>query len=348
MTKDQILKVVSYFNCGRVSTSGGNIIINCPLSSVTHKNGSDAHPSLSIKITAYGGSPWMCWACGSKGRSVTGLLFKMLKLGIRVNSNLIDWVKDTEREELTQQLSNAMVNFSAEKNEAFGVVPEESVHVWDEAELDSFDKAIPEYFIGRGYSLKTGIAWGLRHDKKSDRLIIPVRNALGKLVGVFGRALDHCEGPRYKNYLNFNKSKILLGEDKVETANVCTLPGSGGIFLTEGFFDMLRFWEMGYRNTVCCLGSHVSNYQAEKLLQWQRPVYLFQDFDDSGNESKERLVSIIKGRVPLLNTHIDYSWSDVVTVKSNGDRIKDPDECSPELLFKIIKNSKLILQTGLA
>lgn len=329
MNRDELMKVAAELNC-KVTPSSENVVISCPLSAVTHQHGSDKHPSLSIKVVEKGPSPWKCWACQYTGASVTGLLFTMMKMRFRVKPEFLDWVKDVEKEDPSLRLHEAMVHFSKEADESFGKVPEDEI-TWDDSEMAYFEKRLPKYFLERGLSIETARAWDLMYDPREHRLIFPVRRMDQKLVGAFGRALPSCTGPKYKNYLNFKPNKYLYGENMVDTAHVCSLPGSEWIILVEGAFDVLRFWDAGYRNVVGGFGVATSQERMEKLLLWQRPICLFQDFDSAGEHSRKAFQELLKGRLPLLKP------------PRLPEGYKDPGDCTPEMLKKTLEKAELVL-----
>ncbi|MGE0172153.1 MAG: DNA primase [Oligoflexales bacterium] len=124
-----------------------------------------------------------------------------------------------------------------------------------------------------------------------DRLMIPIRDALGRIVGFGGRAMDKDNPAKYKNSREtflFDKSKILFGFDRAKEV----LPKAKSAIVTEGYMDALQLWNNGIENAVACLGTALTQQQLGLLSHSARTVYLVFDGDEAGKKATLRSVNV--------------------------------------------------------
>jgi DNA primase len=123
---------------------------------------------------------------------------------------------------------------------------------------------------------------GLMHN----RLVIPIENEFGELVGYCGRAVDASE-PRYRFPPRFSKSQFLFNFHRAATTN------SPEVIVVEGFFDCLRVHQAGFACVVAIMGSALSEQQHQRLVQNFRLIRLMLDGDAAGR----RATALIATRV---------------------------------------------------
>lgn len=138
--------------------------------------------------------------------------------------------------------------------------------------------------FGVGYYAGSGF---LRH-----RIVFPIHDHEGQLVGYAGRSIDGSE-PRYLFPPGFRKSQVVFNLPRaVEEAGECAI-------VVEGFFDCLRVDQAGYRNVVALLGVRVSEMQ-EKLLRERFPrLVLMLDGDEAGQRASQQLAVRLRGKLSL-------------------------------------------------
>jgi len=112
---------------------------------------------------------------------------------------------------------------------------------------------------------------GLMHD----RLVFPIQDELGQLVGYCGRALDGSE-PRYRFPARFPKSQLVFN---LHRATAMRRPD---VIVVEGFFDCLKVWQAGFRSVVALMGSSLYEEQCRLLIQNFRHIRLMFDGDAAG------------------------------------------------------------------
>jgi len=148
-----------------------------------------------------------------------------------------------------------------------------------------------------------------------NRLLFPIRDALGRTVGFGGRALGDDE-PKYLNSPEtpvFQKRDVLFGLCWTKEA----VRRSGTAVLVEGYMDFVTAYGSGVDNAVAGLGTALAQGQAALLSRYAREVVLCYDSDTAGREAARRSAPILLGQGLGLR---------VVTLPAG----KDPDDCVRE------------------
>ena len=125
---------------------------------------------------------------------------------------------------------------------------------------------------------------GRRYDRFRNRVIFPIRDPLGRVVGFAGRVLDDSL-PKYLNTPEtdlFHKGALLYGLDlarsEIRSRNEC--------IVVEGYMDVIALHQAGVNNVVAALGATLTSDQADQLsrLDVQR-LYLAFDADSAGQRA---------------------------------------------------------------
>lgn len=142
-----------------------------------------------------------------------------------------------------------------------------------------------DYLYALGYSLEKIKRAGLLDEKDFDRfqsrIIFPLREENGKLVGFMGRLFGKEFGPKYLNSpetLLFKKSQFLYGlfyskEYILQTKKV---------ILVEGTFDFILAWQNNLRNIVAISGSALTEDHLRKLKKYTQQIVFAFDNDEAG------------------------------------------------------------------
>lgn len=183
--------------------------------------------------------------------------------------------------------------------------------------LDNF-VALVTSLERRGYQPQTLLAAGLvakgkthYYDKFRNRVMIPIKDTRGRIVGFGGRVLDNST-PKYLNTSEtewFNKRRILFGFDIALSA----IRKSGQVIVVEGYMDAISLHAVGISNVVASMGTAFAEEQAKLLKRTAEEVVFCYDSDNAGRNASVRAVSIAR-RIGLKVR--------VATVPDG----KDPDE----------------------
>jgi DNA primase len=130
------------------------------------------------------------------------------------------------------------------------------------------------------------------YDRFRNRIIFPIFNLSGKIVGFGGRVLDDKDVPKYLNSPEtpiYRKSKILYGlnlsKDEIRQ--------SQSAILVEGYVDLISLFQAGIKNVVASSGTAFTPDQARLLSRYAERVYLFFDADTAGQSAVFRSVDLL-------------------------------------------------------
>ncbi len=127
---------------------------------------------------------------------------------------------------------------------------------------------------------------GRRYDRFRDRLMIPIINPKGDIIGFGGRIIDQGE-PKYLNSPEtplFEKGREVFGLPQARQA----LRDTNTAIVTEGYMDVIALAQNGVGNAVATLGTATTATHVNKLLrQVDRIVFCF-DGDNAGRKAAWR------------------------------------------------------------
>ena len=149
---------------------------------------------------------------------------------------------------------------------------------------------------------------GGAYDVFRNRVIIPIIDIRGNVVGFGGRVLDDSK-PKYINTENtpaYNKSRNLFALNFAKNAG-------RELNLCEGYMDVIAMHQAGFTNTVAALGTAFPDEQIQLLARYADRVNLIFDADGAGQKATRRAIE------NLRKTGLDER---VVTIPDG----KDPDE----------------------
>ncbi len=125
-----------------------------------------------------------------------------------------------------------------------------------------------------------------RYDRFRDRVMFPIRNAKGQIVGFGGRVLGEGE-PKYLNSPEtplFHKGSEIYGLFEARTA----IKAAGRVIVVEGYMDVVALAQHGVEFAVATLGTATTPVHARTLLRYSdRLVYAF-DGDNAGRKAAWR------------------------------------------------------------
>ena len=165
-------------------------------------------------------------------------------------------------------------------------------------------------FSARGQSGKT-------YDRFRDRLMFPLADAQGRVVGFSGRLLS--KEAKEAKYINspetalYHKSELLFGFSTLKQ----NIRKAEEVYIVEGEFDVLSSYQAGVRNVVAIKGSACTTEHIRTISRVVKRIVLALDADAAGVEATKRAISVAK----------DFDVSLRVLALTGG---KDPDEIARE------------------
>jgi DNA primase len=155
------------------------------------------------------------------------------------------------------------------------------------------------------------------YDRFRARVMVPIRDRQGRVIGFGGRSLDGAE-PKYLNSPEtevFEKGRHLFGLDRAADA----IRRSDRAVVVEGYFDVISLHAAGIGNAVAALGTALSSAQVTQLARCceSRRLILNFDSDGAGVRAAQRAIGeveqlALQGQIELRVLHLPAG--------------KDPDE----------------------
>lgn len=167
--------------------------------------------------------------------------------------------------------------------------------------LDGWDRC-RTHFNEQGYSDDDLLAAGLltqneekrtRYDRFRNRLMIPIRNVDGRVVGFGARTLEKEGIPKYLNSPQtalFNKSHLLYGLDLARRH----IREARQVVIVEGYMDVMQGWQQGYRNMVAQMGTALTEPQLQLLKRFTKRFVLALDADAAGAKATLRGLQVAR------------------------------------------------------
>ncbi|EOA05237.1 MULTISPECIES: DNA primase [Herbaspirillum] len=160
-------------------------------------------------------------------------------------------------------------------------------------EWDSLRQVFPDYeneaLVESGLVIdksEEGGAHRKRYDRFRGRVMFPIRNTKGQVIGFGGRVMDGGE-PKYLNSPEtplFQKGSELYGLFEARQA----IREAGYALVTEGYMDVVALAQLGFPQAVATLGTACTPIHVQKLLRQTDQVIFSFDGDNAGRRAARR------------------------------------------------------------
>ncbi len=285
---------------------------------------------------------YKCFGCG-EGGDVINFVMKMenldfidavkvlaQKYGIEINTNMDEESKKKlEKIKKFQDIHTEAARFyfsnlHTKKNSGYAYLRSRGL---DDKIIKKFGlgyslaswNSLMDYLTSKGYSNKDLIECGLLahkkesnkiYDKFRNRVMFPIFDYRGNVIGFGGRVLDDSL-PKYLNSpdtITFNKRYNLYGLNfsRKEIKNKT-------LILVEGYMDLISLYQYGIKNVVATLGTALTKEQGMLIKRYADNVIISYDSDEAGIKATLRAIEIL--------SDIDINVK-VLNLKD----CKDPDE----------------------
>ncbi|MDE2019243.1 MAG: DNA primase [Patescibacteria group bacterium] len=184
----------------------------------------------------------------------------------------------------------------------------------------------PQDLIQAGLSIKT--ERGLMLDRFRGRIMFPIHNHLGKVVGFTGRILPQLDRGDMGKYVNspetpiFQKSRILYGFWKSKDA----IREAKTAFLVEGQMDYLMAWQSGVKYAIASSGTALTADHLRAVRRLAENLIVSFDNDTAGLDAAERAIDLAEAN--------DFSVK-VATFKDFKDAA-EAAEADPENVRRVV------------
>ncbi|MCX6806822.1 MAG: DNA primase [Candidatus Berkelbacteria bacterium] len=190
---------------------------------------------------------------------------------------------------------------------------------------DSYD-LLSNFLVSRGYgkldihqsgfSIASEKKEGEYYDRFRDRLMFPISDALGNIVGFSGRAMHKTEAGKYINSPDtpiFLKSRVLYGLDKAKQV----IKEKKRVIVVEGQMDVISVHQAGFLNVVASSGTALTKAHLEILGRFTKNLSFCFDQDEAGEEATKRAIDL---------AHQEGFDVKIILLPSGN----DPDDCLRE------------------
>ena len=159
-------------------------------------------------------------------------------------------------------------------------------------------ESLKNHLIREGYSpeelVSAGVVRvgddGISHDLFRGRLMFPIRDAHGNLVGFGARTLDGTE-PKYLNSPQgpmFDKSRILYAMDRARTDI-----RKNGAVIVEGYMDAIAAHQAGFKNVIAQMGTALTEFQVDEIRRLTGKMTMALDQDVAGQNATLRSLDVV-------------------------------------------------------
>lgn len=130
------------------------------------------------------------------------------------------------------------------------------------------------------------------YDKFRNRVIFPIINTAGKVIGFGGRALGDVQ----PKYLNSSESDIFLKKNNLYALNITKkdISSEDQVLMVEGYMDVISLYQNGIHNVTASLGTALTENQGRLISRYTKNVVLSYDADNAGINAAMRGIDIIR------------------------------------------------------
>ena len=185
---------------------------------------------------------------------------------------------------------------------------------------DSFDE-LQRFLIKKGFKhdvlVKSGLfslkdaSGGSMYDKFRGRLMFPIFDYMGRVIGFGGRALQADQEPKYLNSPEtpiYSKGRVLYGLSHAKKA----IKENDKVVVVEGYFDVISLYQAGICNVVASSGTAFTPDQVRLIKRFTKNVVSCFDTDSAGIMATKRAYEVMQ--------NLDLNMK---TLKMEGE-FKDP------------------------
>ena len=289
-----------------------------------------------------------------------------LNISIRLTNNDACFVKDYARSEVNNLVSwlckeknvkfkDVLINIKSilhlsddwrpqNRRLIFGGVYEHIIHradsppkTYDESILDDYLKVPNVRFQRDHISLETQMEFCISYDVNTDRIVIPIRDQHGSLIGVKGRRnyeTDNEDDPKYLYLVPCQMSKTLFGY----STNYSSMYG-GTVMIFESEKSVLQCASYGYHNAVALGSNSLSEYQAKMILSLNPQKVIFMLDSDLPLDNTKRNIDMLRSVATMRDLQISYfDWTECLDLPAKASASDEGKEVLEYILAENIKD----------
>lgn len=207
---------------------------------------------------------------------------------------------------------------------------------WDSLVKHLSDAGYPHKLIERAGLVSYNKERNSYYDKFRNRVIFPIFNTRGKVIGFGGRDL----GDRGPKYLNSPESEVFSKKNNLYGLNLTRqdINNSNCAIMVEGYMDLVSLYKNGVTNVAASLGTALTENQCRLLKRYTENVVLSYDADAAGQKAALRGIELLhKEGIKAKVLHISDGKDPDEFIKKHGKAafMKLVDEALPYADYKI-------------
>lgn len=190
-------------------------------------------------------------------------------------------------------------------------------------------KNFTEFALKKGFKISELIDCGLAiqssknnnevYDRFRDRLMFPIKDVVGQVVGFGGRIVVQESKTKTSKYIDsakyintpetkiYSKGKNLYGLFEAKNSIV----DEDKVFIVEGYTDVIALWQQGVKNCVASLGTALTNEQVQLISRFTKNIILVFDSDAAGQSASLRSIE----RLKEYNERLDLFYDGNIDIK---------------------------------
>jgi len=136
------------------------------------------------------------------------------------------------------------------------------------------------------------------YDRFRNRIIFPIINPKGKVIGFGGRVMDDSL-PKYLNSPEtdvFNKSQTLYGLNLAKNSQT----DKKQLIIAEGYMDVIALHTYGFTNSVATLGTALTAEHGRLMRRYADEIIICYDSDFAGQKATLRSLDVLQGIVEKI------------------------------------------------
>ncbi len=317
---------------------------------------------------------WHCFGCGKGGDIFTfieemeGMEFKEAlkyladRAGIQLTNNFKTEVNSSQKnriKEINTEAARFFHNFLVKLESSKSALDylhnrgltDETIEEWQVGFVPEQWDLLTQYLMKKGFGIDDLVGAGLTikkegadssslrgfYDRFRGRIMFPIWNVHGEVVGFTGRVLVETEksGGKYVNTpqtVVYDKSSVIYGLNKSKKE----IKSRDLIVMVEGQMDVIACHQVGMKNVVASSGTALTENQIKLLKRYSGNINMSFDMDEAGQNAAKRGIDIA-----LL------AGMDVKVIRVPEGKGKDPDECikqNKQVWFDSVDKAQNVMQ----
>lgn len=159
---------------------------------------------------------------------------------------------------------------------------------WDALTRAMLEKGYTERELTDAALVRRGKKGGV-YDTFRDRLMFPIIDVRGNVIGFSGRALGEGE----PKYMNSPETPVFSKSHNLFALNLAKRSKNGYIILVEGNIDVVSLHQAGFDSAVASLGTSLTQEQARLLSRYTNEIVIAYDGDEAGKKAAQRAITLL-------------------------------------------------------